>query len=156
MSSRPSPSSTSLGNGTPFSIPCGTLITEKALESFSPGYSPDLAQKSPSNALEKAVVTWNGKLCVWKNTNTGTTLRIAVAKPPASQITALKDAAITIARPVPTYGNPPLEGYFRPGAQGQVQIFTGPYWIVAQSGDFLEPGDAQTLMLSLVATLTAL
>lgn len=140
---------------TPFSMPCDAVAPQQALENFNPKYAPQSTPASPTNNLEKLVVAWKGTLCVWKNTATEGTLRIAIAKPPTAEVTSLKDAAITVARPVPTYGNPPLEGYFTPGEPGQAQIFTGPFWIVAQSSDFAEPGDAQTLLVSLVAELNA-
>lgn len=143
------------GGATPFSMPCDAVVPQQALENFNPQYAPQSAPASPTNNLEKLVVAWKGTLCVWKNTATEETLRIAIAKPPTAEVTSLKDAAITVARPVPTYGNPPLEGYFTPGEPGQAQIFTGPFWIVAQSTDFAEPGDAQTLLVSLVAQLNA-
>jgi hypothetical protein len=94
--------------------------------------------------------------CAWKNQTSGQVVQVAVAKPPASQLEGLKNAAITTSKPVPTYGVPPqVEGYFEPGTSGQVQIFRGSYWVVAESGAFFEPGDAAPLMQSVLGNIPA-
>ena len=70
---------------------------------------------------------------------------------PISHLTALKNAAFEDSEMVPTYGE---EAYFSVNSGiGEAQVFQGPYWIVAESGAFLEPGDATEIIQSVVAAL---
>lgn len=145
--------STTRTASTAFSIRCSSLVTSAQMDAFNPAFSLDPDYTPAHNSLQSAIVAWHGTACGWTNQKNGEVLQIAVATPPASQRDTLKDAAISVAKPVPTYGTSPVEGYFRPGSQGQVQVFSGEYWIVAESSAFFEPGDAQTLMQNVLANL---
>lgn len=132
---------------TPVGLSCEQVVTPDQLYAFNPNYGVDPGYAPKSGSLEKKIVGWKGVACAWKNQTSGDVIEIAVAKPPQSQLEGLKNAAVTSAQPVPTYGTPPqVEGYFAPGTSGQVQIFRGSYWIVAESTSFFEPGDAAKLM----------
>ena len=54
---------------------------------------------------------------------------------------------------VPTYGE---EAYFSVGDDGigVAQVFQGPYWIVAASPVFFEPGDATEIVQSVIDALS--
>ena len=56
---------------------------------------------------------------------------------------------------MPTYSSTPeIEGFFTVEAgSGQVQVFTGTYWVTLSSPAFYEPGDAQTLVEAVLAHL---
>ena len=140
---------------TPVTLTCDELVTPDQMYAFNPnfGAAPDYAPKSDS--LQKRIVDWKGIACGWQNQTSGDIVQIAVAQPPSDQLEGLKNEAITVAQPVPTYGAPPIEGYFKPGDAGQVQIFRGSYWIVAESTIFFEPGDAAALMENVLANLPA-
>ncbi|ODA90560.1 iron ABC transporter ATP-binding protein [Leifsonia xyli subsp. xyli] len=140
---------------TPLAIACDALVTAQQLYAFNPnvGSAPDYSPKTGS--LEKRIAEWKGTACAWQNQTSDQLIEIAVARPPANQLEGLKNAAITDAQPVPTYGAPPIEGYFKAGTSGQVQIFRGTEWIVAESAAFFEPGDAAQLMANVLANIPA-
>lgn len=140
---------------TPVTIACDQLVTPDQVYAFNPNFGTDPGYAPKDGSLEKKVADWQGVACAWLNQTSGDVIQIAVAQPPASQLDALKNAAITDAQPVPTYGAPPVEGYFKTGDVGQVQIFRGGYWIVAESTAFFEPGDAAPLMESVLGNLPA-
>jgi hypothetical protein len=152
----PSATPTPTDPPTPVGLTCEQVVTPDQLYAFNPNYGvdPDYAPKAGS--LEKKIADWQGVACAWKNQTSGDVIEVAVARPPASQLEGLKNAAITSSSPVPTYGVPPqVEGYFRPGTSGQVQIFRGTYWIVAESATFQEPGDAAPLIESVMGNVPA-
>ncbi|WP_158863156.1 iron ABC transporter ATP-binding protein [Leifsonia sp. AG29] len=141
---------------TPVAIKCDALVTTDQLYAFNPNYGVDPNYAPKSGTHEKQIADWKGTTCAWLNQSSGAKIEIAVAKPPASLLEGLKNAAITEAKPVPTYGTPPdVEGYFKPGTSGEVQIFRGPYWIVADSTAFFEPGDAAPLMQDVLGNVPA-
>jgi hypothetical protein len=141
---------------TPVGLTCEQVVTPDQLYAFNPNYGVDPGYAPKAGSLEKKIADWQGVACSWKNQTSGDVIQVAVAKPPASQLEGLKNAAITASHPVPTYGVPPqVEGYFAPGEAGQVQIFRGSYWIVAESPAFQEPGDAAQLMENVLANVPA-
>lgn len=152
----PTPTPTATMPPTPVALTCDQLLTADQLYAFNPNFSADPEYAPAAGTLEKQIADWKGATCAWKNQTSGDVVQIAVALPPADQLEGLKNEAITVAQPVPTYGTPPqIEGYFKAGDAGQVQIFQGPYWIVAESGAFFEPGDAAPLMQSVLGNLPA-
>lgn len=152
----PTPTPTPTEPPTPVTLTCDQLLTADQLYAYNPnfGVNPDYAPKD--DTLEKKIADWQGLTCSWLNQTSGDVIQIAVALPPKGQLESLKNAAITDAQPVPTYGTPPaVEGYFKTGDAGQVQIFRGDYWIVAESTAFFEPGDAAPLMENVLANIPA-
>jgi hypothetical protein len=141
---------------TPVTLTCDQVVTADQLYAYNPNFSADQGYAPKAGSLEKQIADWKGVTCAWQNQTSGDVVEIAIAHPPADQLEGLKNAAITAAQPVPTYGTPPqVEGYFKAGDAGQVQIFRGPFWIVAQSTAFFEPGDAAPLMQSVLGNLPA-
>jgi hypothetical protein len=155
-SAGPTPTPTPTDPPTPVGLTCDQVLTADQLYAFNPNYGVDPGYAPKDGTLEKKIADWQGVSCAWKNQTSGQVVQIAVAKPPTSQLEGLKNAAITASKPVPTYGVPPqVEGYFEPGTSGQVQIFRGSYWVVAESGAFFEPGDAAPLMQSVLGNIPA-
>ncbi|WP_313546012.1 iron ABC transporter ATP-binding protein [Leifsonia aquatica] len=140
---------------TPVTLTCDQLVTPDQIYAFNPNFGTSPGYQPKDGTLEKKVADWQGLTCAWLNQTSGDVIQIAVAQPPASQLDGLKNAAITDSQPVPTYGAPPIEGYFKTGESGQVQIFRGGYWIVAESTAFFEPGDAAPLMENVLGNLPA-
>jgi hypothetical protein len=141
---------------TPVTLTCDQVVTADQLYAYNPNFSTDPGYAPKAGTLEKQIADWKGVTCAWQNQTSGDVVQIAVAQPPADQLESLKNAAITAAQPVPTYGTPPqVEGYFKAGEAGQVQIFRGTYWVVAESTAFFEPGDAAPLMQSVLGNLPA-
>jgi hypothetical protein len=150
------PSPTPTQPPTPVTLTCDQVVTADQLYAYNPNFSADPGYAPKGGSLEKKIADWKGVTCAWQNQTSGDIVQIAVAQPPADQLESLKNAAITTAQPVPTYGTPPqVEGYFKAGDAGQVQIFRGPYWVVAESTAFFEPGDAAPLMQSVLGNLPA-
>jgi hypothetical protein len=157
-SSAPTPSATPTPTDppTPVGLTCDQVVTADQLYAFNPNYGADPGYAPKDGTLEQRIADWKGVACAWLNQTSGDVIQVAVARPPASRLEGLKNAAITTAKPVPTYGVPPqVEGYFKPGSSGQVQIFRGGYWIVAESPAFFEPGDAAPLMQSVLGNVPA-
>ena len=150
------PTPTPTAPPTPVALTCDQVVTADQLYAFNPNFSTDPGYAPAAGTLEKQIADWKGVTCAWKNQTSGDVIQVAVAIPPSDKLEGLKNTAITVAQPVPTYGTPPqVEGYFKPGTAGQVQIFRGTYWIVAESTAFFEPGDAAPLMQSVLGNVPA-
>ena len=150
------PTPTPTAPPTPVALTCDQVVTADQLYAFNPNFSTDPGYAPADGTLEKQIADWKGVTCAWKNQTSGDVIQVAVAIPPSDKLEGLKNTAITVAQPVPTYGTPPqVEGYFKPGTAGQVQIFRGTYWIVAESTAFFEPGDAAPLMQSVLGNVPA-
>jgi hypothetical protein len=152
----PTPTPTPSDPPTPVTLTCDQIVTADQFYAFNPNYGADPGYAPKDGTLEKKIADWKGVACGWLNQTSNEVIEIAVAKPPASELENLKNAAVTTSQPVPTYGVPPqIEGYFKPGTAGEVQIFRGPYWIVATSTAFFEPGDPAPLMQNVLANVPA-
>jgi hypothetical protein len=96
-------------------------------------------------------VTQKGLACAWVNQTSGELIEVSVANLPAAHLTQLKNDLVTTSNSVPTYE---VEGYFKVnGSTGEAQAFSDPYWIVATSTAFFEPGDAQPIVAAAIAAL---
>lgn len=130
----------------PLDITCDELITLDDMYAFNPNVSAvaDAAPKKDSKA--GVIAGMNGLTCQWINNSSSETIDIAVAKLTDDQLTALKNLAVTESKQVPTYGTPPVEGYFQViGQEGEAQVFSGSYWVTLRAISFFEPGDAEQL-----------
>ncbi|CAM5526148.1 iron ABC transporter ATP-binding protein [Leifsonia shinshuensis] len=152
----PTPTPTATVPPTPVTLTCDQVLTADQVYAYNPNFSKDPGYAPTAGTLEKQVADWQGVTCAWKNQTSGDVVQIAIAMPPSDKLEGLKNTAITVAQPVPTYGTPPqVEGYFKPGTAGQVQVFRGKYWVVAESTAFFEPGDAAPVMQSVLGNLPA-
>jgi hypothetical protein len=150
----PTPTPTPTDPPTPVTVTCAQIVTPDQMYAFNPNYGTAPGYTPKDGTLQKQIADWKGVTCGWSNQTSKELIEIAVAQPPASSLEGLKNAAVTSSQPVPTYGVPPqVEGYFKPGTAGEVQIFTGKYWIVATSTAFFEPGDAAPLMQNVLSNL---
>ena len=154
-SSGPDAETTPTPTATPITLTCDQLLTQTQLSAMVPvivpqsGFSPD-----QGSAAEQAV-SFSGVACGYTNPNTHHTVAVAVARPADPDLTDLKNKAITDSNVVPTYGVPPkVMGYFRvDGSTGVAEAFTGGYWIVAESADYIEPGDAGQVIAAVLSNL---
>ena len=140
----------------PVGIDCGQLITPDQMYAFNPNFSL-LADAQPATDTKAAQIAgMSGLVCQWKNDTSGDTIDVAVAKLGDDDLTGLKNLAVTQSTPVPTYGAPPIEGYFTLfGKEGEAQVFSGPYWVTLRSVAFFEPGDAIPLVEAALGNLPA-
>jgi hypothetical protein len=149
-----SPTSTPSPGSTPVSIDCATLLSPEALYEINPNYSErtDYAPAPGSYAEQQAGD--GGLACGWINQTSGRTLEVSVASPSEARLTELENTFVTESTAVPTFGNPPVKGYFEMnGDIGEAQVFSGPYWLTAVSADFFEPGDAAPVVAAALAGL---
>ena len=151
------PRATPTPEPTPVALSCDKLLTPEQLYSFNPNVGADPGYKPKRGSLVAKVASRKGTACGWLNQTSNETVEFAVARPAASELTDMKDAAISTSHAVPTYGVPPeVEGYFAPGGDaGVVQVFSKGYWIVGSSSTFLEPGDPAELVADILANLPA-
>jgi hypothetical protein len=141
----------------PFEIACDALLTPDQLYAFNPNFGADAAYTASARTVVVAVEQHEGTSCGYLNQTSGEVIEIAVATPTEAAGTTLANEAASTSTAVPTYGTPPeVSGYFaRSGEHGQVQVFSGPYWVVIDSTAIFEPGDAQTLVADVLANLPA-
>jgi hypothetical protein len=138
-------------------LTCDQVVTPDQVSKLVPSVHavPDFAPEKGSDAAK--AVSYSGVACGFANAASGNTAAVAVATPASEDLTALKNKAITGSNVVPTYGVPPkVMGYFTVTAGvGVAEAFTGKFWVVAESKDYLEPGDASQVMAAVLANLPA-
>ena len=135
---------------------CDQLITSEQVAAVLPkiAQAKDFTPTKGSDAA-KAVSSYGGVACGYTSASTGDIVEVSVARPAQSDFTALNNKAVTDSHVVPTYGVPPkVMGYFTiSGSMGVAQAFTGGYWVVAESKDYLEPGDASQVIAAVLSNL---
>lgn len=150
-SATPTTAPSSAVDGIPITITCNQLVTPQAVYDYNPNYSLKSDYKPASGSVAAQVTAQNGLACAWVNQTSGAIIEVAVANLPAAHLTALKNDLVTSSNSVPTYD---VEGYFKlDGSTGVAQAFSDPYWIVASSSAFFEPGDAQPIVAAAIAGL---
>jgi hypothetical protein len=150
------PSAAPTPASTPVALTCNQLITPDQIYAFNPNFGTDPGYAPKAGSLAAKVVAYKGLACGWLNQTSGDVIEIAVARPAASELTSLKNTAVTNSQSVPTYGTPPQvdEAYFAmQGQAGEVQVFRGSYWITASSTAFAEPGDPAPLIQNVLDNL---
>lgn len=137
--------------GTPIDATCDQLVSADTLYIYNPNFGA-IDDFTPDNGTAAAsALAYQGVACRWQNLTSGDNIDVSVAQLDDDTLTALKNAAFADSEMVPTYGE---EAYFSvEGDAGVAQVFTGSYWIVAESSVFLEPGDATELVESVLAQL---
>ncbi|MFF2275015.1 iron ABC transporter ATP-binding protein [Agromyces sp. NPDC058126] len=141
---------------TPFEIACDELLSADDVYAYNPnlGNAPDY---EPAADGVLGVEEEAGTTCGLLNQTSGALIEFGVATPPEGALEGRKNDAALGSKPVPTYGTPPeVEGYFSvTDEQGEAQVFSGQYWIVVESAEFVEPGDAQVLVAAILENLAA-
>jgi hypothetical protein len=149
----PTPDPTDQPVGTPIDATCDQLVSPDTLYVYNPNFGP-IDEFSPREGTAAAsALQYRGVACRWQNQTNGQNIDVSVAELDEDSLTALKNAAFEDDEMVPTYGE---EAYF--GVEdgvGRAQVFQGPYWIVAESTLFFEPGDATEIVESVIAGLGA-
>ncbi|MCD2443955.1 iron ABC transporter ATP-binding protein [Agromyces sp. SYSU K20354] len=140
----------------PFEVACDELLSADDVYAFNPNYGADPGFEPSADAVV-GIVDEAGTACGLLNQTNGAVIEFGVATPPAGALETRRGDAALGSHVVPTYGTPPdVEGYFsRTGDVGEAQVFTGPYWVVIDSTELIEPGDAQSLVAAVVANLPA-
>lgn len=138
--------------GTPVGATCDDLVSADALYAYNPNFAA-IANFTPDDGTAAAsAVAYQGVACRWENLSSGDQIDVSVAQLDDDTLTALKNAAFEDSEMVPTYGE---EAYFTvDGGTGSAQVFLGPFWVVAESAIFYEPGDATEIVESVLAALS--
>ncbi len=144
------PTPTPTPTSEPVSIDCVSLVPADAFamlfKTFTlvPSYAP------AAGSLGAEVLERGGTVCGWTATD-GTIVSVGIATLDAATIDAKANDLVVTSHSVPTYG---VEGYFQVvSGLGEVQAFTDPYWIVATSTAFMEPGEVTPIMDAVLAAL---
>jgi len=137
--------------GVPVGATCDELVPADTVYLYNPNFS-SVDDFSPEDGTAAgSALTYQGVACRWQNDTSGDTIDVSVAQLDDDTLTALKNAAFEDSEMVPTYGE---EAYFVvESGIGEAQVFQGPYWIVAESPVFFEPGDATEIIQSILAAL---
>jgi hypothetical protein len=94
------------------------------------------------------VLDAEGTVCGWTATD-GTIVSVGIAALDAEVSLPRKNDLVVSSNSVPTYG---VEGYFEVvSGVGEVQAFSDPYWIVATSTAFAEPGEPAPIIDAVLA-----
>jgi hypothetical protein len=149
----PTPTPTAV-TSEPIDIGCDAVITLDDMYAFNPNISSVADPVPTAGSKASEIAAMDGLVCQWSNNSSNTTIDVAVAKLSEDQLTDLMNLAVTESVQVPTYGAPPVEGYFTVVEnQGEAQVFSGSYWVTLRSADFFEPGDAEQLAKAAVSHL---
>jgi hypothetical protein len=151
--SAPTPEPTSQPTGTPVTVSCDQLVSPDTLYIYNPNFGA-VDDFTPSEGSPAAsALNYEGVACRWQNQTNGQNIDVSVAHLDDETLTSLKNAAFEESEMVPTYGE---EAYFAvEGGAGVARVFQGPYWVVAESPAFFEPGDATEIVQSVLAALGA-
>jgi hypothetical protein len=151
-SGEPSPEPTDAPVGVPISATCDDLVSPDTLYIYNPNFGPIDGFTPDDGTPAASALAYQGVACRWQNQTSGDTIDLSVAQLDDDSLTALKNAAFEDSEMVPTYGE---EAYFTvESGVGVAQVFQGPYWIVAESPIFFEPGDATELIQSVLDALS--
>lgn len=148
----PAPTPTPSPTAMPLSIPCTELVPTAKLTGMFAGYQPITGYAPAAGTLGAQVHAAQGTVCGWQNSQ-NQVLMAAVAQLDPASLLAKKNELVMTSNSVPTYG---VEGYFQvTGGVGQAEAFEDPYWLVATSVVFLEPGEPQPIIAAMLETLRA-
>jgi hypothetical protein len=144
----PSPTPTSTPE--PIAIDCVSLVPADAFEMLFKDFTLVPSYTPPSASVFIEVLERNGTVCGWTATD-GTVLAVGVAALDADTSLSMKNELVVSSHSVPTYG---VEGYFQVASGvGEVQAFDDPYWIVATSTAFAEPGEPEPIVRAVLDRL---
>ena len=129
--------------GTAVTVTCGALISAQAVYDFNPNFSLQAKFTPASGTAAAAAVADRGIACSWINQTSSETFTFSVAHPAANSLAAQKKTAAS-GSAVSGYGD---SAYFHSVAgAGQVDVFSGAYWITATSVYFASAADASSLL----------
>ena len=138
------PPTQDVSTATPLHLKCKALVPTAVVTGLTAGLKRDRGWVPAAGTQAAHLAALRGTVCRWRDATTGSVLEVAVAKPSASDATALKNDLVERSNSVPTYGQ---EAYFQVVDHiGEVDAFRGRTWIVARSNEFFEPGDATAVM----------
>ena len=138
---------------TPLDVPCATLVDPAAVVPLWTGLAVAAGDSGADPAGDVArVADLDGTVCRY-TADGGVEITVAVAEPDAESLDRIANGLVTTSTAVPTYG---VEGYFeRADGSGTAEAVGSPWWVVASSDAFIEPGDAEPVVAAALAALAA-
>ena len=136
--------------GTPIGLDCNGLLSPQDVYDFNPNTTLQPAYKPKSGSDGSAALSFNGISCGLVNNSSGAITSVSVAHPAASDLAALKSAA---AKGTAVSGLGDAAFFSTSGQTGQLQVFTGPFWITASSVFFGTADDARQLAGDAIAAV---
>jgi len=147
----PAPATPELAS-TPLDVPCATLVDPAAVLPLWPGLAPTQEADGDDGEDVALVGDLDGTVCRYL-ADGGVEITVAVAELDAESLDAVANRLVTTSTAVPTYG---VEGYFdRAAGSATAEAVAAPWWVVATSDSFVEPGDAEPVVAAALATLRA-
>ncbi|RUR01174.1 hypothetical protein [Labedella endophytica] len=136
---------------------CGDVLSDDDIYAYNPNFSAVASPTPASDSLLERAASLDGTTCRWVNNSSGEALDIAVAVPGETELAELRDEAESSATPAPALSDPPaVEAYFdRVGDVGTGQVFADGRWIVLSDAAFLEAGDLEELVATVLANVSA-
>lgn len=149
-SASPAPSddpvaSPSAGPSTPIDASCLDLVSLQTMYDFDPNFGLRDPFTPAAGSRGATAVGFDGVACTWVQQTSGDTIEIAVAAPPAAELTSLRSSAGETADGTTFFTTE--------GGVGIVQVFDGAYWIVVSSSYFGSAADASSLTGSVADAL---
>jgi hypothetical protein len=142
----PTPSPTAGTPAQPVSINCDSLVTLQQMYDFNPNFTWQANYSPKPGTAAYTAKAASGTACTWVNNTSGETLTISVARPGSVQLTTLQAAARS-GTAVSGIGD---LAYF---AGNSLTVFSGTYWLVAQSTVFAGAADASSLAADALGAL---
>ncbi len=146
----PTPTPSAPPTAAPDAVDCTSLVPADAfallMKDFTlvPGYTP------PEVSVFTELLDLGGTVCGWM-ADDATTVAVGVAAIDADAALAKKNELVMTSNSVPTYG---VEGYFDLVAgMGEANAFSDPYWILATSTAFMEPGEVAPIIAAVLERL---
>jgi hypothetical protein len=145
-----SPQPTATETGAPLSLGCDELITAQQVYDYNSNVTLVEDYSPAAGSRAQRVIAYGGVACRWVNQSSGDKIDIAVAMPPEIELESLEAEVAATSTATDAFGG---DGYFRKdGRLGRSDAFVDGYWLVADSREFFEAGDAVPLVQ---AALTA-
>ncbi len=154
-SASPTPSATPTAtNDSPVTQTCAQIYTAQQVYDYNPNVVADSSYTPKSGSFAAHAAAENGRACGWINETSNVQLDVAVSKPDASELAAAKgDAAANGG--LAAFGANSTDNFQVAGGVGTLQVFSGDYWIIISSGDFLSASDAQPTATTILGNLGA-
>lgn len=153
----PTPTSTASGSSTaaPVDISCTSLVFDSTIAAYSPTFELEASFiPTPDNSFGE-IGALDGALCSWKDSESGSTLGVGVAKPSAADLSkyeaevAAKGTSSTAVADASSG-----RGYVLSGEAVELDLFTNSgYWIAVTSVIFDSPDAAQSIFANILQTL---
>ena len=145
----PAPSATP--SAEPLVIDCVSLVPADAFTTLFKTFTLVPSYAPPAGSVFTEVLNRDGTVCGWTAAD-GTIVAIGIAELDPETLATKANELVVSSHSVPTYG---VEAYFQVvSGVGEVQAFSGPYWIMATSTAFMEPGEVAPIMTAVLERLS--